>query len=103
MTSPIDNELVITVRYRLADQDTCNTITGDVIDQAPGRVVEALRPLLAAGGIHGIDLAAVEITLPDFRPYDAPGKLTHEFADPVPSGGQLIPGIDPTYTNSTET
>jgi hypothetical protein len=74
-----DDELVITVRLRVADRAVLDELAGPALTSLPGRLYAAVKDLLVPGDL---DLAGLDIALPDFRPAGAPGTVTHEFEAP---------------------
>jgi len=62
----IDDELVVTVRLRVAAPDVLHRIEGPALISLPGRLHNAIKDLLDPGDV---DLAGIEIATPTFRPY----------------------------------
>jgi hypothetical protein len=75
----VDDELVITVRIRVAAPDVAEHLVQGLFSA----VAKAVRPSYV--GNDDADLAGIEIALPDFRPYGTSGGITHEFPPPAPS------------------
>jgi hypothetical protein len=81
LVSPaVDDELVITLRLRLSGPDIAHRVAKPAFDYLPGRLRVAVSDFLDPGDV---DLAGLEIALPDFRPYGTSGGVTHEFAGPA--------------------
>jgi hypothetical protein len=77
----IDDELVLTVRIRVADQVVLHRVQGYLLDAMSARLHGSLTELLNR---PGMELAGVEIATPTFKPYHT---VYQRNSEPVPEIG----------------